>query len=132
VERGGCDEHCAQPFWCIYVGGRTYVTGGFNVEGSLSSVEKYTPSSDSWSNGAPLPYAKYQHAAVAVGSSIYVLGGVASNDARGGSLLSSVLKFDSTQDAWSEVEPMPAPRWLHAACAIGSDIYVLVLDREDQ
>jgi hypothetical protein len=38
---------------------------------------------------------------------------------------SSVLKFDSTQGTWSVVEPMPEPRKLHAACAIGSDIYVI-------
>jgi N-acetylneuraminic acid mutarotase len=50
-----------------------------------------------------------------------VLGGL---DSDGGSVVSSVLKFDSTQGTWSQVEPMPEPRGLHAACAIRSDVYV--------
>jgi N-acetylneuraminic acid mutarotase len=112
-------------FGASTVAGELYVTGGHDGGGSLSSVEKYTPSSDSWSTVASLPYARHQHAAVAVGSAIYALGGFASDSARGGSYLSSVLKFDSTQDAWSQVEPMPEARRLHAACAIRSDIYVI-------
>jgi N-acetylneuraminic acid mutarotase len=101
--------------------GELYVTGGFSTDprGSVSSVEKYTPSSDTWSAVAPLPSARYSHAAVAVGSDIYVLGGICD-----GTTIASVLKFDSTQGTWSAVNPMPEPRRLHAACAIGSDIYV--------
>jgi hypothetical protein len=51
--------------------GELYVTGGLNARGILSSVEKYTPSSDSWSTLAPLPSARCQHAAVAVASATY-------------------------------------------------------------
>jgi N-acetylneuraminic acid mutarotase len=64
---------------------------------------------------------------------MYVLGGIVGKEV----IVASVLKFDSTQDtwsAWSRVEPMPEPRKLHAACAIGSDIYafggVLGLERQ--
>jgi hypothetical protein len=49
---------------------------------------------------------------------MYVLGG------HDGAPMASVLKFDSTQGTWSQVVPMPADRYAHAACAIGSDIYV--------
>jgi hypothetical protein len=38
--------------------------------------------------------------------------------------LASVLKFDSAQGTWIAVAPMPEARRCHAACAIGSDIYV--------
>jgi hypothetical protein len=103
--------------------GELYVTGGFSHDPSRAflSVEKNTPSSDTLSAVAHLPSARYDQAAVAVGSAIYVLGGYANIGSQG---LASVLKFDSTQGACSAVESMPAPRQCHAACAIGSDIYV--------
>jgi N-acetylneuraminic acid mutarotase len=105
--------------------GELYVTGTVFGElfSSVSSVEKYTPSSDTWSFVTPLPSARKHHAAVAVGSAMYVLGGFASH-ARGESTSASVLKYESTQDTWSVVEPMPQARRSHAACAIKSDIYV--------
>jgi hypothetical protein len=119
-----CIELCAeQPIAPHQPAEEIYVTGGFTTAQGrpVSSVERYTPSSDSWSTVAPLPSAVYQHAAVAVGSAKYVLGGT---EQFGGSALASVYKFDSTQGTWSAVEPLPEPRHLHAACAIGSDIYV--------
>jgi N-acetylneuraminic acid mutarotase len=114
-------------FGACMLAGELYIIGGFSTayvwRGTrfTSSVEKYTPSSDTWSAVAPLPSARYTHAAVAVGSAIYVLGGQASFASPN---LASVLKFDSTQGTWSEVAPMPEARRCHAACVIGSDIYV--------
>jgi N-acetylneuraminic acid mutarotase len=108
-------------FGACMLAGELYVTGGLSTDPrrSLSSAEKYTPSGDTWITVAPLPSKICQHAAVAVGSAMYVLGGIC-----GGSTVASVFKFDNTQGTWSVVEPMPKPRKLHAACAIGSDIYV--------
>jgi N-acetylneuraminic acid mutarotase len=54
-----------------------------------------------------------------MGSAIYVLGGVDASAVTG-----SVLKFDSTQGTWSQVAPMPAARFVFAACAINGVIYV--------
>jgi hypothetical protein len=64
---------------CV-VAGELYATGGVGelyVNGSryLSSVEKYSPSTSTWSAVAPLPVVRATHAAVAVGSAMYVLGG---------------------------------------------------------
>jgi hypothetical protein len=36
-----------------------------------------------------------------------------------------VYRYDSTQGTWSEVAPMPEHRYMHASCAVGTDIYVL-------
>jgi hypothetical protein len=90
--------------------GELHVTGGFSTDtnGFLSSVEKYTPSSDSWTTMAPLPFDRHRHAAVAVGSAMYLLGGICNGHTSG-----SVLKSDSTQGTWIVVEPMPEPRRLH-------------------
>ena len=106
--------------------GNLYVTGGYdNLFQLLSDVEMYTPASNTWSATAPLPAARGRHAAVAVRSAIYVLGGRGGR-ARGANraTLCSVLKFDSTQGTWSEVAPMPAGRLACAACVIGSNIYM--------
>jgi hypothetical protein len=59
------------------------------------------------------------HTAVAVGSAIYVIGGF------DGGGIASVLKFDSAQDTWSEVAPVPDVEfYAFAACAVGSDNFV--------
>ena len=66
-------------FGACVMDGDIYVTGGSGVELGhacrLSSVEKYTSSSDTWSAVAPLPKERYLHAAVSVGLAMYVLGG---------------------------------------------------------
>jgi N-acetylneuraminic acid mutarotase len=60
---------------CV-VAGEICVTGGIdNGYNRLSSVEKYSPSSDTWSAVAPMPAVRSGHAAVAVGSAMYVLSG---------------------------------------------------------
>jgi hypothetical protein len=107
-------------FGACVVAGEIYVTGGKDDGNNfLSSVEKYTPSSDTWSAVAPLPAGRSHHALVAVGSAMYVLGGFDGEDD-----LSSVLKFDSTQSTWSVVAPMPEAKTGFATCAVGNDIYV--------
>ena len=53
-----------------------YVTGGCNDgAGYVSSVERYTPSSDTWSTVAAMPEARCAHCGCAVGESVYVFGG---------------------------------------------------------
>jgi hypothetical protein len=81
-----------------------------------SSVEKYSPSSGTWSAVAPLPIARSAHAAVVVGSSMYVLGGWLENVAT-----STVLKFDSIKGTWSEIAPGLTDL---IACAVDRDILV--------
>jgi hypothetical protein len=108
---------------CV-VAGELYVSGGHDGSNGLSSsVEKYTPSSDNWSAVAPLLTARSNHAAVVVGSAMYVLGGIVAGARVNEVSTSSVLKFDSMQDTWSQVAPMPVAIHSFAACAIGSDIY---------
>jgi hypothetical protein len=124
-------------FGACVIAGEVYVTGGEDVIGELgvldfeerrlSSAERNSPWNDTWSAITPLPVARSRHAAVAVGSTMFVLGG----KVRAGTA-SSVLKFDSTQGTWSYVAPMPESRSDLAACTIGSDIYVFGgADRDD-
>jgi N-acetylneuraminic acid mutarotase len=107
---------------CV-IAGEIYVTGGrdYNNNGRvvLASVEKYSPSSDTWSAVTPLPKPRSEHTAVAVGSDMYVIGGFIYGDPT-----KSVLKFDSAQGTWSEVALTPDGLRSFAAYEIDSDIYV--------
>ena len=119
-------------FGACVVAGYVYVTGGadsIDVDlSALSIVEKYSPSSDTWSAVAPLPEARVSHAAVAVGSAIYVLGGLAGDGVDGDddiyTATAGSLRLNCAQDSWSRVAPMPEPITSAAACAVGSDIYI--------
>jgi N-acetylneuraminic acid mutarotase len=115
------------PLGACAIAGEIYVTGGINNDDKnrfLSSVERYTPTSDTWSAVAPLPEARIHHAAVAMGSAMYALGGEVGYDVDSGFTTASVLKFDSVQGGWSLVAPMPEANFASAASAVGSDIYV--------
>jgi N-acetylneuraminic acid mutarotase len=119
-------EYARNCFGIAVVGGEIYVSGGFS-EDRIQSVEKYTPSSDTWSAVAPLPEARWCHEAVAVGGTMYVVGGEMQYEGT----TSSTLKYDSMQGTWSEVAPMPEPRSNAAACVVRSDIYVFGGNVED-
>jgi N-acetylneuraminic acid mutarotase len=77
-----------------------------------------------------LPLARDWHAAISVGSAIYVLGGHDSDSAP----LASVLKFDSVQGsgAWIQTTPMPEVRFGHAACVVGRDVLVFGGQSDDK
>jgi N-acetylneuraminic acid mutarotase len=106
---------------CAFAG-QIYVIGGLGDDfHSLSSVEKYSLSSDSWSAVAPLPESRSRCAAVSVGSAIYVLGGgMVENQ----NITAIVLKFNGVHNVWSEAAPMPEAMAYFAACTLGTDIYV--------
>lgn len=95
-------------------------TGGLNASGSLRSVERYSPSSDTWVPNAPMPYARFAHCACVVEGRMCVLGGYGRNKR----MLRSVLMHDTSSGIWSEVAQMPAPRFNFGACVVGTDVYV--------
>jgi hypothetical protein len=107
-------------FGACVLAGELYVIGGEGAPGTYSSsVEKYSPLSDTWSAITSLPDVRAAHTAVTVGTAIYVLGGILD-----GSATASVLKYDSVQEVWSQVRPMPEARIKAAACTVGNAIYV--------
>jgi hypothetical protein len=111
-----------RSFGACVVMGELYVIGERNeLRDVLSSVETYLPSSDTWCTVSSLHEARSDHAAVALGSTLYVLGGFAGVDPTFG-VTASVLRLDTLQGIWSAVAPMPEPRFYAAACVVGSDI----------
>jgi N-acetylneuraminic acid mutarotase len=105
-----------QMFGACVIAGEIYVTGGMTSDDViLSSVEKYSPLSDTWSAVTQMPDEISMHSIVVVGSVMYVLG---HSSAEG------IPKFDSMQGTWSEGAPAPQNIYLSAAVAVGTDIYV--------
>lgn len=69
-----------------------------------------------------MAFYRHRHAAVLVGSKIYVFGGI-HND----SVSSSIYVFDTDNSVWSEVESLgdqPGPRHSHSMAANGSKLYI--------
>jgi N-acetylneuraminic acid mutarotase len=109
-----------EAFGACVVNGEVYAIGGFSSGNFSASGEKYSSLSDSWSAITPMPLGRARHAAVAMGSGIYVLGGTVPGSRR----CDDVCKYDSRRGTWTQVAPMPEEMMEFAACALGTDIYI--------
>jgi N-acetylneuraminic acid mutarotase len=122
------------------LGGELYVAGGCDGAQAQSCpsvttvFEKYNPQTNTWLTLPPLPRPRYRHAAVAIGSRIYLVGGVDLVTPAAGyynNLVAAVDVFDTTTNAWLPVGSVPPPlpvanlRVDLAAFARGSAIHVL-------
>jgi hypothetical protein len=111
---------------CKLSDGGLYATGGSSIDYvTLATVERYDLDLDTWNAASPLPRPRYVHCACAVGDAMYVLGGVQMDEEGGDHTVSSVLKFDSSTQIWSEAAPMPAERDTAGICVLGSNIYII-------
>ena len=101
--------------------GLLYVAGGYGAGGytSLSSVERYSPASNSWQPVASMATGRYQHQLVAMGGALYAIGGTTGNG-----VTNSVERFDPTTNTWAAVASMGTGRRCHAAAVMGSALYV--------
>jgi hypothetical protein len=107
--------------------GRIVVIGGrapgirANDQTSLASCEIYDPVADQWSEGPPLPQARASLAAVALGGSIYALGG----ESTPGGVLASVTRLDALDGSWTTLPDMPLAAHGLAAVVAGRAIIVM-------
>jgi hypothetical protein len=109
---------------CKLSDGDIYVNGGSGVDnGSLASVERYDPGLDIWSTVPALPWSRYGHCVCVSGDAMYVLGGTEEDEEGCVDTASSMLKFDSQQQAWIEVALLPEDCEYAGACVAGRDIY---------
>jgi N-acetylneuraminic acid mutarotase len=101
-------------------GGRIYVAGGFGPpDNTVSVVEVYDITADTWETGPELPIAVNHAMAVAVGQTVYLLGGYL---AVGGP---SDQAFALSDGGWEALPPMPEPRAAGGAAVAGGRIYVV-------
>nr|XP_019833689.1 PREDICTED: kelch-like protein 36 [Bos indicus] len=94
--------------------------GGRNENGALSSVETYSPKTDSWSYVAGLPRFTYGHAGTIYKDFVYISGG---HDYQIGPYRKNLLCYDHRTDVWEERRPMSTARGWHSMCSLGDSIY---------
>jgi N-acetylneuraminic acid mutarotase len=106
----------------IYAIGGRLGTGGPCSGAPLASVERYDVATDTWTAVAPLPSARSDLAAAAVGGKVYVFGGC---NASG--FLDTVNVYDPRTDTWSEpLAAMPTARaGLYSVATKGNTVYVI-------
>jgi hypothetical protein len=105
------------------IAGQQPLTPCSGTVNALSSVEAYTPATNSWAYVAPMLVARqFPGATEGIDGRIYVFGG--RNSA--GAILSDDEVYDPTSNTWTTIAPMPDPR---AQTAVATDrqgrIYVV-------
>ena len=124
--RDGCGVAALGGF--VYAVGGQSTTNGFTNGGvSYYTVERYNPTTNSWSAVADLsPTGRSHLCLVALNGKLYALGGRKGD----GSDLSDVERYDPALNTWTTVAHMLQPRACAAAVVIGNHIYVVGGDRE--
>ncbi|HEX2178389.1 MAG TPA: kelch repeat-containing protein [Actinomycetota bacterium] len=104
------------------VGDRIYVLGGFVPPGrTVSIVEIYDTTTDTWSRGPDLPLPVNHAMATAAGGALYVFGGYTGET---GLSVPTDRAFVLRGDRWEELPRMPEVRAAAGAAAIGDRVYV--------
>ncbi|MDQ6602698.1 MAG: CPBP family glutamic-type intramembrane protease [Chloroflexota bacterium] len=104
--------------------GKLYVLGGTTVAGTtpkrhgLTTVSVYDPATKQWSAAPAMPTARSGLATVALGNTIYALGGQ-----QDGVSLKTAERFDPQTNAWSTLAPMREARRNLAATNRENTIY---------
>ena len=104
------------------VGSSLYAITGFNLAPNYTDANERFDGT-SWSTRAPIPVRHAQGRAAAVGSTIYVPGGLNSVDF--GGPLDNMQIYDTTGDSWSQGAPLPAARSGVATAAFNGLVYVI-------
>jgi N-acetylneuraminic acid mutarotase len=101
------------------IGGDTASPGTSPGSGPLTTVEAYTPGTNSWATVAPMPTARLQlAAATGPDGRIYAIGGV--NGGNGSPSLNTVEVYTPSTNSWATVASMPTAR-AGLAAATGPD-----------
>ncbi|XP_062237453.1 kelch-like protein diablo [Platichthys flesus] len=101
--------------------GKIYAVGGEDKIRCHSSVERYSPDTDSWSTDvAPLSSPRSGVCLVAMDGYLFAIGG---HD--GITAMSTVERFDPEMNAWSKQAPMLSRRARAAAAVLDGHLYVI-------
>jgi N-acetylneuraminic acid mutarotase len=101
--------------------GKLYAIGGRSGGSDFGNVYIYDPATDRWTEGPPIEPRGTAGAALYCGT-IYVFGG--ESQAKN-SVLSDVLRLDSTGNAWQIAQPMPTARNYARAAVLGGSVYLI-------
>jgi len=98
------------------IGGRDYVGGP-----PYTTVEVFTPATNSWATSASLPTARFDAGAVTVGDRLYVIGGTGAAQ----TAVNAVEMFNPNTGGWTSRSPLPAPGSPVAAVTDGTRVYAV-------
>ncbi len=87
----------------IYVMGGVYMLPGDVVGRVLNVVEAYDPATDTWTNKAPMPTARFALSVPVVDGKIYAMGG----NTGGGAGIRTVEVYDPATDIWTTKASIP-------------------------
>ncbi len=113
------------------VNGKIYVIGGYNEGGyysdiTVSTVEEYDPAIDTWTTKAPMPTARWGHAAGVVNGKIYIISG-----AKGWGTGAPIDVYEITEvydpitDTWTTKASIPTPRYNLSCRVVNEKIYAI-------
>jgi hypothetical protein len=104
------------------LGGKFYVAGGkVGVNAQTNVVESFDPLSGNWTvEAASLPVARERGASMALGDQLFAFGGM-----MGSATVTGTVDVFSPATGWTNLTPMPTPRYGAAAVAWEDDIYIL-------
>ena len=101
--------------------GNIYAFGGNNAGVVLSSTVVYDVVANSWvTRASSIPDPGYYLAATALGSKIYVLGGLSAS----ATSLDAMREYNPSTDQWELKQPMLTSREYPGVAVVGSNIYV--------
>ena len=106
-------------FDAVCVKGEAYVFGGVCRDNGKNHVEKYSPSTKTWTNVAKMGCNRWSHCVSAFMDKVFVIGGVIDqkNDSCSLTTTDSCLQFNTEDYSWKEVSSMNERR-NRAACAV--------------
>jgi len=100
--------------------GNIYVMGGLGGANGTNLNRIYNIATNTWSSGAPVPVAVFDHGHAYYNGKIYVIGGFANDVAS-----SAVYAYDVATNTWSApLAPLPQAEFNMACGAINNKIYV--------
>ncbi|MFQ5551501.1 MAG: carboxypeptidase regulatory-like domain-containing protein, partial [Gemmatimonadales bacterium] len=106
--------------------GLIYVVGGFKPSGggaaAETAVERYDPSTDSWTTVAPLPAGVNHAGLAAVGGKLYLVGGYGGATFTGTDI---VRIYDPATDGWTMGASLPSARGALAVAVLDGKIHAI-------
>jgi N-acetylneuraminic acid mutarotase len=99
---------------------KIYVHGGFNSS-ALSSLQVYTPATDSWASLASSSVTLHQHTLTAWSGKLYAIGGIRS----GTTVSANNYRYDTSTNTWSNMTAMGTARCGAVAAVLGGKIHIM-------
>ena len=107
----------------IYVfGGRTRNADGTVVDNQLATVERFNPSTGTWSAAAPMPTARRTMVVAVVNGRALVIGGERKPD---GTAFAQNEEYDPLTNTWRTLKPLPTARHGAAGGVVNGVVYVI-------